>query len=238
MNDLVVMRNRQATTNSLVVAEYFKKRHEKVIRDVEDLRLKLDKPKIGFIKFKEMFHEFFYFDNRNRKQTMYEMNRDGFMLLVMGFTGDKALKAKLQFIEAFKNMEEYIKKNELEKLNKANHEWLLSRSNGKLTRRSETDVIDIKIEYARKQGSKSPEKYYIHYSNMANTTVGIGSGQRETVDIKTLNAIALVEDLISRTILEEMEKGTHYKDIFKICKNKCADFMQYIYLGNRIEYAS
>ena len=40
---------------------------------------------------------------------MYYMNRDGFSLLAMGFTGKKAIDFKLKFIEAFNKMEEHIK---------------------------------------------------------------------------------------------------------------------------------
>ncbi|PXV62618.1 Rha family phage regulatory protein [Dysgonomonas alginatilytica] len=40
---------------------------------------------------------------------MYIMNRDGFMILTMGFTGQKALDFKFEFIEAFNYMEEIIK---------------------------------------------------------------------------------------------------------------------------------
>ena len=238
MKNLVVLKNKQATTTSLIVSEYFGKRHERVMRDIENLKLKLGEHKSVSTKDKVLFNEISIINSQNKKQTIYQMDRDGIMVLVMGFTGDKALKVKLQFIEAFNLMEEYIKKNELEKLNKANHEWLLSRSDGKLTRRAETDVIAIKIWYARSQGSKSPDKYYMQYSNLVNSLVGIGSGKRDVIDIKTLNTIAFLEDLISTTILKEMEKGTYYKEIYKECKHVCGNFIQYINLGNRLEYAS
>ena len=233
MNNLVVLKNKQATTTSLIVSEYFNKNHQHVTRDIRKLEKEIDVSNFG-----QMFSKLKYKDKYSREQEMYVMNRDGFMLLVMGFTGKKALQVKLKFIEAFNLMEDYIKKNELEKLNKANHVWLLSRSDGKLTRRAETDVIAIKIGYARSQGSKSPEKYYMQYSKLVNGMVGIGSGKRDVIDIKTLNTIAFLEDLISTTILKEMEKGTYYKEIYKECKHVCGNFMQYINLGNRLEYAS
>ena len=233
MNNLVVLKNKQATTTSLIVSEYFNKNHQHVTRDIRKLEKEIDVSNFG-----QMFSKLKYKDKYSREQEMYVMNRDGFMLLVMGFTGKKALQVKLKFIEAFNLMEDYIKKNELEKLNKANHVWLLSRSDGKLTRRAETDVIAIKIGYARSQGSKSPEKYYMQYSKLVNGMVGIGSGKRDVIDIKTLNTIAFLEDLISTTILKEMEKGTYYKEIYKECKHVCGNFIQYINLGNRLEYAS
>ena len=37
------------------------------------------------------------------------MDRDGFSLLVMGFTGKKALEWKLKYIDAFNQMEETLK---------------------------------------------------------------------------------------------------------------------------------
>ena len=86
MNNLVVLKNKQATTTSLIVAEYFGKRHEKVMRDIENLRLKLGEPKIGSTKHKGMFNEISIINSQNKKQTIYQMDRDGFMLLVMGFT--------------------------------------------------------------------------------------------------------------------------------------------------------
>lgn len=46
-----------------------------------------------------------YTDSRGRKQTMYLMNRDGFTLLTMGFTGEKALRFKVEYIKRFNEME-------------------------------------------------------------------------------------------------------------------------------------
>ena len=50
-----------------------------------------------------------YVDNSGKENPMYVMNRDGFTLLVMGFTGEKALLFKIDYIEAFNKMEQTIK---------------------------------------------------------------------------------------------------------------------------------
>ncbi|MCK8474917.1 Rha family transcriptional regulator [Lactiplantibacillus plantarum] len=104
MNDLVIMKNQQAVTSSLQVAETFGKRHDHVMRDIEELIVQSGSPKLG----NEMFAEGTY-TNRGKEYPMYYMNRDGFTLLAMGFTGDKALQFKLQYIEAFNSMEEQVK---------------------------------------------------------------------------------------------------------------------------------
>lgn len=56
-----------------------------------------------------MFSETNIPDSYGRNRRAFYMNRDGFTLLAMGFTGDKALKFKLQYIEAFNSMEEQVK---------------------------------------------------------------------------------------------------------------------------------
>ena len=87
---------------SLDVAETFEKRHDHVLRDIEEL--KKDIPNFG-----EMFYEDSVSDSYGRKRKMYFINRDGFTLLVMGYTGEKAIKFKLAYINQFNQMEELLK---------------------------------------------------------------------------------------------------------------------------------
>ncbi len=49
---------------------------------------------------------------QNKEMPSFEMTRKGFMLLVMGFTGEKALKFKNDFVDAFDAMEEHIKRQQ------------------------------------------------------------------------------------------------------------------------------
>lgn len=94
--------NNRIFTNSLLVAEKFGKLHKDVMRAIKALLISAQNCASLFIKSE-------YPDNYGRMQPMYIMNRDGFALLVMGFTGDKALQFKLDYIEAFNRMEEQIK---------------------------------------------------------------------------------------------------------------------------------
>lgn len=112
MNKLVTMYNQQAVTTSLQVAKAFGKNHQHVLRDIAVLR---DKSK-GLSKNgqtlgeSEMFHQATYVHPQNGQEyPIIYMNRDGFALLAMGFTGTKALKFKLQYIEAFNEMEQQVK---------------------------------------------------------------------------------------------------------------------------------
>jgi anti-repressor protein len=101
-NELVIMHDRQAVTSSLQVAETFEKRHDHVMRDISSIRK--DVPNFG-----EMFSETNIPDSYGRGRRAFYMNRDGFTLLAMGFTGRKAMRFKLKYIEAFNSMETQIK---------------------------------------------------------------------------------------------------------------------------------
>ncbi|MGY5438523.1 Rha family transcriptional regulator [Lactiplantibacillus argentoratensis] len=102
MNDLVIMKNKKAVTSSLQVAEVFEKNHRDVLKAITNLKKDVR-------NFAQMFSETNIPDSYGRDRRAFYMNRDGFTLLAMGFTGDKALKFKLQYIEAFNSMEEQVK---------------------------------------------------------------------------------------------------------------------------------
>lgn len=96
----------QVLTNSLLVAEKFGKEHQHVLRDVRNL-INGGVSKIGDTP---AFSEATYIHPQNGQEyPMFIMNRDGFTLLAMGFTGEKALQFKLEYINAFNKMEEIIK---------------------------------------------------------------------------------------------------------------------------------
>ena len=102
MNELVIMKSKQALTTSLKVAETFSKEHKVVMRAIKNLAAQN-------CTVEKMFVESTYVDSRGHEQPMYYMNRDGFTLLAMGFTGKDAMKFKLEYIEAFNKMEQMIK---------------------------------------------------------------------------------------------------------------------------------
>lgn len=110
MRELVIMQNQQAVTSSLQVAEVFKKEHKKVLRDIRSL-VKKDGANFGPVR--KMFEETNYTDSKGEIRPMYFMNRDGFTLLAMGYTGAKAMEFKLKYINAFNQMENKIKTEQM-----------------------------------------------------------------------------------------------------------------------------
>ncbi|EHV0179803.1 Rha family transcriptional regulator [Enterococcus faecalis] len=109
MNNLVIMKNQQAVTSSLQVAEVFEKQHKHVIEAIE---AKIQSAE-NSAHYQNMFAEGEYKDSRGRKQRLYYMNRDGFSFIAFGFTGKKADTFKLKYIEAFNQMEKEIQQPKL-----------------------------------------------------------------------------------------------------------------------------
>lgn len=111
MNEIILStQNGEPVASSRQIAESFGKEHKSVLRSVEDLVAQN-------CAAKSMFYET-TFENRGKQYPMYLMNRDGFSLLVMGFTGKAALEWKLKYIQAFNEMEKKLSTPQMPKLSK------------------------------------------------------------------------------------------------------------------------
>lgn len=109
MTELVFKgQNDQVLTNSLLVAEKFGKEHKHVLDAIRKLIQWCSGTPAD-----PMFVETIYVNEQNRQEyPMFVMNRDGFTLLAMGFTGKKTLKFKLDCIAAFNAMEKALKEQQ------------------------------------------------------------------------------------------------------------------------------
>lgn len=96
----VSLHSGRPATTSLEVAKFFGKRHTDVLRDVNNFSANCPE------EFSQRnFASAEYSDEQGKPRPMFILYRDGFMLLVMGYTGKKALGMKLAYIEAFNRME-------------------------------------------------------------------------------------------------------------------------------------
>lgn len=217
MNELVYLKNDEAVCDSLQVAEKFGKEHRNVLRAIDDLLetlLKIEQPSKLFIASKRKADDGQY-------HRMYLMNRDGFSLLVMGFTGKNALEWKLQYIRAFNQMENFIRE-------KSTRMWIGTRKAGKFTRKAETDTIQKLVEYAKEQGSSHAEKLYMIYSKLANKMAGIT--KRDEATVMQLNNLSLMENIILHEVNLGIVKGKPYKEIYKDCRKRLEAVKDLAYL--------
>ncbi|EOS48322.1 rha family phage regulatory protein [Lachnospiraceae bacterium A2] len=176
-------------TTSLKIAEKFGKEHAHVLRDIRDMECS------------DMFRESnfglsSYKSAQGKTLPMYEVTRDGFTLLAMGYTGKEAMKFKEDYINAFNAME-----NELKRIYTERQQWKIERDKGVVIRHILTDTIKMKI-------ADSPHKRfaYPNYTNLIYRTLfgktakeleqECGVKARENLrDYFTGNALAQVQSM-------------------------------------------
>lgn len=100
----IVIENDQPITTSRNVAENFEKNHRDILESIRNLTAENSATR-------NMFFETTYKNTRGQEYPEFLMNRDGFTLLAMGFTGKKALEFKLAYIDQFNEMEHQLKNN-------------------------------------------------------------------------------------------------------------------------------
>lgn len=173
--------------SSLDVAETFEKRHADVMRDIREIGCSEDFNERNFALIS-------YKDGINRSQNMYHMTKDGFTLLAMGYTGDKAMKFKEAYIKQFNSME------------KALSGKLIEREKGIAIRQSLTKALQQSTENDRMHGHA-----YSTYTNcIYETLFGMNANQlrkqygldksqniRDVLTTEELKAVQSIEMLVS-----------------------------------------
>ena len=215
--DLVMMRGRDAVCGSVEVAEHFGKRHDNILRLIDGLVESLPK-----IEERPMFKESRRKAADGQIHRMYLMNRDGFSLLVMGFTGKEAIEWKLKYIKAFNRMEQLLAQKQTEI-------YKDTRAYQKAVRKQETDAIKALVDYAEGQGSRNAARYYPSLSKLADKTAGIEN--RDMATIEQLGTLALIENIIAKCITEGIELEEPYRDIYQECKRKLERFHSVALIG-------
>ncbi len=87
------------------IADHFNKRHDDILKKIKTL----DVPEDFRLR---NFAESSYINGQNKEQPAYNLTRDGFTILVMGFTGKKAMAWKVKYIEAFNMMEKELTRSQ------------------------------------------------------------------------------------------------------------------------------
>lgn len=124
-----------AAVTSLDVAETFAKEHYHVLEDIRSIQSGISSP-----EFSGLFMPESYTAENGKQNPMFIMNRDGFTLLVMGYTGEKAMRFKLAYIKQFNAMEKALRGK------------LIEREKGIAVRQALTKAIQQSAENERMHG--------------------------------------------------------------------------------------
>lgn len=214
MNELVSLKGNEVFTNSLIISEGTKVAHRYI---KEQLR-----------KYENRFKTFGLLvacateSTGGRPEEYYQLNEEQatFLITLLKNT-DAVLDFKMELVRQFYAMRKFI-------LEKQSNEWITTRYQGKLTRKTETDTIKNLVEYAENQGSEHADKLYITYSKLANKIAGIE--KRDQATISQLNNLSLIENIILHVIDAGIMSDLHYKEIYQDCKKRLEIFKDLAYL--------
>lgn len=215
MNDLVTLKNNDCFTDSKIIADGTGNKHRSIQRLIETHKASLER--FGKVRF-----EITPSGKTNQNQNIYQLNeQQATFLITLLRNNEVVVEFKVRLVEEFFKMREFIRERQTA-------EWLETRKQGKLTRKSETDTIKELVEYAKGQGSKNADMLYTVYSKLANQTVGIDG--RDRASVMQLNNLSLIEHIILNVIKGGMAKDKHYKEIYQDCKAALQDFLKVSYL--------
>lgn len=219
MDQLVIIQNRQAVTSSLQVAENFEKEHYDVVKGIK--RLKED---VG--TFSEMFIEGNEPDFYGRERKIYYMNRDGFTLLAMGFTGKKALEFKLKYIEAFNQMEKQLSQpkplTELEQL-KASMRLSLVTS-------EDVEILKEEVNEVKSDVEQLKDSIHITSSQAKAIRKKVGEKVYESLGGKESNAFKHMKNKLFSSCWGDFKKYFDINEYRDLPKVKFEEGMKFLFM--------
>ena len=219
--DTVKVTKKVALVSSDKLAKVFDKRHNKVLRDVRSHIVSLSRMEL---RVSDYFIDSTYMTSRGKSYPRFEMTRKGFDLLALSFTGEKAFKYKIFYIDAFHDKDELIREHKIvAKTNSLDAMWIEFREEGKVFRNKLTKAIDDTVVQFRHdiENKMNDGKYYYHYTTLIYSKLNIslpkGTNPRDVLDKRMLVRLEDMEDNVA-DMITELSKDNHYKDVYKIIK--------------------
>ncbi|MDF1690054.1 MAG: hypothetical protein P1U35_10630 [Cycloclasticus sp.] len=185
------------------------------------------------LKHKERLETFgllpFQKDAKGNKIPAYLNEDQAIFLTTLSKNTELVVEFKHRLVTAFSNLR---RKQAIVDENHAKVEWQERRELGKLTRHTQTDAIQTFLDYAGNQGSSNyPLRGYSILTRLVNNALQIED--RETASEQQLHLVATAELLVAKTLIEGMNVGLAYKNIYQRCRTKVYDLADLIEVDKR-----
>ena len=190
MNDLVRVENNEVVVSSRQVADSFGKQHKHVLGSIREILVAEN----SATKF---FHESTH-DNRGKQYPEYLMNRDGFALLVMGFTGKAAMEWKIKYINAFNEMEAQLREGTT-----------------KVVTKVVTTIAPQELELRLKEANSEQAKLWMKLADRANIIE-----YKQIADSYAANTLAGKEVFALPEVNEKTYSATEIGELLGVTANK------------------
>jgi len=222
MNDLVVLvKNKPLVSTFLLFEKMGYKEHRVLKRVIADnigafneigfLHLEVQKP----------------IDKKGgRPVESYLLDEDQFILLVLlAKNTPESVALKVRVAKEFRRLKKVVAGIVSQQ---KDPNWQNVRSDGKIAYKQKTDVIKMFVDYATNQGSKSASMYYANLAKMENKALFFIEQKydnlRDILTIKQLMQACTADDVIEKALIDGMNDGMQYKEIYKLAKERIHAF--------------
>jgi phage regulator Rha-like protein len=225
---LISIHNDEPRAGTFLIAKGFKREHKEVLRLVR-------KYETRFLRLDNKAHSTRLItqkaDTGLAGRPVEEILLNEAQALFLGSlfrnTNEEVLDFKESVARKFVLMKDEISRIKSQRLNK---DWQQARSFGKVSRLLETDTMREFTIYAKAQGSKSPDYYYLCITRMMYGLLFVVDGKfkslRDVLSPLQLMTVSSTEQIISRSLKGGMNKQMFYKDIYKAVKADVETFAE------------
>lgn len=227
MKEMVFLKNRQALTTSLIIAEGTQNQHESIIRLINEHKIRFER--WGQIHFTDLKSGNKNGDMRGRPTKVALLNeQQATFLITLLRNTDTVLDFKSELVDQFYKMREIL-------LNRQNEQWREIRAAGKVSNRELCDVIhDVIIPLAREQGSTAPDKvFYMNYQKAINKAAGIKPNSRDELPITQLYEVEKLQRIAEVAIKGLAARGDGYKQIYSGTNQSMQNYSRLSFITQR-----
>lgn len=196
-NKLVTLSGNEVFTDSMVIARGTDNEHHAVRELIK--------------RYKEDIEDFGTLLISNEESTggrpaeIFLLNEEQATFVITLLRNSKVVvKFKKELVRQFYAMRQFI-------FERQSKDWIVTRKQGKLTRKAETDVLKQLVEYAKEQGSEHSDKLYLSYTKLANKICGISG--RDNATVEQLSSLTVAENIILHCVQTGIQQEKHYKEI-------------------------
>ena len=221
MNDIqLIVNGADVRTDSRDLASLLDHRHRSIFANIK--RYEVELSALGIVRFEIARLKTERLGDREQSFALLNEDQCYFVLTLMR-NNDCVVAAKLKLVQAFRDARNQLAARDI------------ARIDGKAVRAAETGAISDLVSYAKARGSKSADMYFANVTKMTNKLLGIESGQRDSLDARKLNDIAILERIVANAISDGISAGMDYKDVYQLAKARCAMVLPAIGITNRLE---
>jgi len=210
---IVELKKELPVTNSEIVAEGTNRTHKSVIQLIRQYEKQLN-------EFGTLAFEMRKSGGRPTEIALLNESQVYFLMTLMR-NNEIVVLFKKRLVKEFMKMKQALIQLQV---NRNNDEWKLNRDKGKRIRKETTDTIQDFVRYATNQGSKNAVKYYGNITKMENKALFILEQKypnvRQMLNNYQLTTLHTADMIVSEALKDGMEKKLHYKEIYKLAKER------------------